>query len=186
MLTISLITVIFGSLIFIIKLRNIQKHDAVLFELCNYRRDLMGYLRNEYETLSKEDYKETLKLLDAINSLIGIYSKRQSDLFHLKTFFSLLTFIAKKSYPVDRRISSMDVENESILELQKKLSYNIKWAVFKSTPKIKVYLILFFALLIHGVRYIFYFKKAKMSIHSWYVDLLKTMTKENFSNLRHT
>jgi len=84
--------VIFGILIFLLlrlhyKSYKIKKHDDVLFQFCNIRRDVMKYLRDNMDHISQEEYKSLKHLLKQLNILIRDYEALTSMIFDLGHLF---------------------------------------------------------------------------------------------------
>lgn len=180
MLTISFIAIIVGGIFTVIKLLSIRRHNVVLFELCNFRREIMLYLREHDQDLTKLDYKKVRELIEANNLLIKVYSEKLPDSYHISTLFKFMSLMAKKAYKVDKRVSSMEITNPKVKELQFKLSYSLRRAVFKSSPKLTLSLILIISLAVSLFKAIFTIKKASKSFYDWYIELVKGMFKDEY------
>jgi len=48
---------IFFLIISFIKVSKIKRHDKIVYSLYDSRRQIMNYLRKNFETISKEDYE---------------------------------------------------------------------------------------------------------------------------------
>lgn len=70
----------------IFKLHQIKKHDSVLFRFCQLRRDIMGYLRKDFDSITKSDHNEVRMLLRLLNSTIHDYDEHKKGLFKINKF----------------------------------------------------------------------------------------------------
>ena len=67
---ILMIPVLFFSVLMIIHLRRLKKHDEVLYTFCQNRREIMFMIREENFALSKKDYFDLRKLAEVNNKTI--------------------------------------------------------------------------------------------------------------------
>jgi hypothetical protein len=81
-------------------LYGLRKHDVVLYQFCEVRRQLMRLLRAEGEQMTREDYVYAREILDAVSQTIEIYGDHKSRMFNARWFFRFL-----KAY----RISSKEM-----------------------------------------------------------------------------
>ncbi len=88
-------------------LRELQKHDMVLYRFCQVRRELMAFLRAEGIQLSPEDYRFAQHLIDALHRTIHNYEDNKKSLFNFRHF---LLFLKRFRDSVDelRRIPTSD------------------------------------------------------------------------------
>lgn len=83
-------------------LRNMKKHDCVLFRFCQIRRDIMFILRDEGFKLSKQDYRVLRFLLDITSEMIHNYNQCKITVFNLRWFMSWLKEYRKKAGKVEK------------------------------------------------------------------------------------
>ncbi len=78
-------------------IRRVDKHDSVLFPLCQLRRDIIGFLYErvfeEPDALSRAEYDSMQRLLKVVSTAIHNYNEHKTLMFnmrkvaqHLKTY----------------------------------------------------------------------------------------------------
>ena len=134
MLYLLLIPFSFVSLLVILHLRNIKRHDVVLYKFCQVRRESMQFLRNNWESLPKKEYVALRELLETLNTIINKYNEHKAVLFslgrlikHIKEFNSF----SKKIQPVEAP------ETEEIRQFYLETSKSFLYGFFAYTPLIK-------------------------------------------------
>ena len=73
-------------------LREIARHDGVLFRFCEIRRSVVRLLFDRHldGELSRRDYVDARRLLDVLNHVIGDYDKRKAVMFNFRRFVRAL------------------------------------------------------------------------------------------------
>ena len=71
-----------------IHVRKVDRHDGVLFPLCQLRRDIMQFLyENVFEksgALSRQEYQSVMRLLKVLNNTISNYNEHKTVMFNLR------------------------------------------------------------------------------------------------------
>ncbi len=133
MLTLSIIIVILAALWFIARLWAIRKHDRVLHNMYDYRREVTGLMRSKrVEQINESDYKKLRKTLDNANIVIEDYEKRGPSLF---SFYHTLIGFGKKAYRADVQQQRQDLaQNEEVKHQQTNFRKLLSWSVYYNTP----------------------------------------------------
>ena len=75
-------------------LRRVNKHDRVLFPLCQLRRDVLSFLYTNtftrQSTLSPAEYDSLIKLSNMLDSAIHNYNEHKTVMFNLRKLMSHL------------------------------------------------------------------------------------------------
>ena len=76
-------------------LREIARHDGVLFRFCEIRRRVVRLLfdRHLESGLSARDRRDGLRLLNLLNQVIGDYDKRKAVIFNFRRFIRAMRVI---------------------------------------------------------------------------------------------
>lgn len=120
--------------IMLIRLFMQQKHDTVLFRLCQTRRDIMKILRDRGFNLSKEEYLVLRELLQAVSGMIHHYEKCKATVFNLRKIKNYAKNLKKQ----DDDIARFDnVRDEEIREVIRSFRLNMFLAFFAYTPLMK-------------------------------------------------
>lgn len=64
-------------------LNGMKKHDTVLFMFCELRREIMQYLRENFDGISKAEAKNCLAILDCVNSEIHFFSRNKREVYNI-------------------------------------------------------------------------------------------------------
>lgn len=88
-----LVIIILFTLFEFIYLKNIQKHDRYIFEFCDLRRDIITYLYEERNRLSRADYIQLREILDTNNTTIHNYKENKYTMFNFRRFIDKLRTI---------------------------------------------------------------------------------------------
>ncbi len=72
------------SIVMIAYLRGLKKHDTILYSLCQCRRDIIQFLWENRETLTREEYLAVRKLLVTMNHVINRYNSHKTIIFNLR------------------------------------------------------------------------------------------------------
>lgn len=131
MFYILIIPILVYSLFIIVKLRNLKKHDIILYRFCQIRRDTMSLLRNKYLQLDSNEYKSLKKILEFLNHTIHYYDQNKSSLFNLRNYINF----AKKYKESASKIEKIKLpENEEIKKIYKDFSIGMIYAFISYTP----------------------------------------------------
>jgi len=151
----------------------IKKHDKVLFEFCQARRDLMGILRRDNVNISKKNYVALTKLVEFLNRTIHNYDEMKTSLFNIRKFFRYL-----KQYEKDiKKIEKIKIpDNPEVIEIYRKSSIAMLKAFLTYTPFIKSQLCLY--LLVHLLKTIGYFSKKQVDNYVQILTQIKLKTHE--------
>lgn len=134
MIYLLLIPVLILHVYFLIKLRKIQKHDNVLYRFCESRRKIIAYLRDNYETINKDDYLDIKLVLSITSDSIHYFNEHKITTFNLNSMANLIK-TAKNNVRVIRvRINE---NNENIKNFQYALRHNYMDAILTYTPFIR-------------------------------------------------
>lgn len=90
MLSLLLAPVVVLLLVAISQMREMRRHDTVLFQFCEIRRSLMKLLRDEGPTMDYGDYAFARGMLQALNSTIHHYKEHKSRMFNVRQFYLLV------------------------------------------------------------------------------------------------
>ena len=136
-----MIYILFGCfLIFFVfdsvRTRKVDRHDGVLFPLCQLRRDIMRFLyENVFENpgaLSREEYQSVRRLLEMLNGAISNYNEHKTVMFNLREMAKHLETYRRASMP------SVEVpDNPEIRELHRRFGHLLVKAFIAYTPLIR-------------------------------------------------
>lgn len=94
-----------------IQLLNQRRHDSVLFNFCDIRRDVLNYLRKNFDTISKEEYRSLRDTLDKMNNTIHYFDKYKSLVFNVREIKEMI----RRFYSTIERVQEMKKnKNEEI------------------------------------------------------------------------
>jgi len=119
--SILLVAILIYQLAFVNKLKEIKKHDQVLFAFCDYRREIMEYMRKKGFDLYSNEYDQIKQVYDITNDSIHYFNKHKLTTFNLRK----LKKIIKKG---DRDIETVRIihsNNSDIRYFQKEFK-NLK------------------------------------------------------------
>lgn len=149
----------------IIQLYAMKKHDTILFEFCQIRRDLMKILKREDVHNLEEDYIALRKLIEFLNITIHNYDEMKTSIFNIRIFFQYLKQFDKDSKKIEKiKIS----RNKEIIEIYSKFSIAMFKAFLAYTPFIKSQFCLY--LIIYLLKAIGYITKKQVN---GYIQILK-------------
>ncbi len=114
------------------EVKSISKRDHYLFALCDLRRDVMYYLRSEYEDISKRDYLALKKILKNIDISIICYSRN-----HAKIIFNFREFakLVKETEKLNNRSEKIEIhDNKMVNKFRARLQFYILKSFFAYTP----------------------------------------------------
>ena len=130
----TIIPVLILSFYMVIYLSSLSKHDKVLYKICQVRRDAMDFLRNDWDSMSKEDYISTRKLIGSLNITINNYNTHKTVLFNLRKFVAYV----KEYESFSKEVEKIEPpKNEKIRELHKSAFIAFLHGFFSYTPLIK-------------------------------------------------
>lgn len=84
------ITVAFAIVVYV-RANQQKKDDHVLFRFCQIRRNLMGELRDRYDSLTPEEFESAKFLSEALNGVIRHYRPHKTMMFNLRTVRRLIS-----------------------------------------------------------------------------------------------
>ena len=79
------------------QLREVARHDGVLFPFCQLRRDVMMLLRQYYTdeiSLSREEIQALMELSKVLDKTISNYNRHKTEMFNLRKVIAYI-----KKYP---------------------------------------------------------------------------------------
>lgn len=115
------------------KLKNINKHDKILFFFCDHRRDIMKYLRKDGFNISLKEFKEIKQILSITSNSIHYFDTHKTTTFNFRVMKKLI-IEGKKNIEKVRIIPS---DNEKIQAFQFEFVNNYLMVVFTFTPFMK-------------------------------------------------
>ncbi len=74
------------SLVMLVYLRRLKKHDEVLYAFCEIRREIMAILRRDLFEIQREKYVGLKHLLDATGNAIHYYNDNKATMFNYRRF----------------------------------------------------------------------------------------------------
>lgn len=83
-------------------LRRLKKHDKVLYEFCQIRREIMAILRRDLFETENDKYVGLRELLDSTGNAIHYYNDNKATMFNYRRY---------KQWLMDTRESAESVEN---------------------------------------------------------------------------
>lgn len=78
------VPVLMASIYMAYKLRELEKHDRVLYRFCAVRRNAMAVIRDKSESLSQEEYAALRDVVSFSGLIIHDYHNFKLALFHLR------------------------------------------------------------------------------------------------------
>lgn len=138
----------FVSVLLIIHLKNLKKHDAVLYKFCQVRRESMQFLRANWSNLPKKEYIALRELLETLNATIHRYNEHKTVLFNLRRFIEHIKefdSFSKKIEPIEKP------ETKEIRQFYLDTSRSFLYGFFAYTPLIKSEILVKLVIMIFGV-----------------------------------
>lgn len=153
------------------KLKNINKHDKILFFFCDHRRDIMKYLRKDGFNISSKEFKEIKQILVITSNSIHYFNKHKTTTFNFRVMKKLIVE-GKKSIEEVRIIKS---DNEKIQAFQFEFIKCYLNAVFIFTPFIRTSFILYIIFLLLKIGFKIGIETAKKALNYliWYENEYK-------------
>jgi hypothetical protein len=113
------------------RLLEMEKHDTVLFQFCEIRRDIMRLLRERGRGFSPEDYAAVRILLDVVNETIHGYHREKRRMFDGREFMRFL-----REYEATATAFEVlrDVQNPEIQKLRDETGRAMVVGFFRYTP----------------------------------------------------
>jgi hypothetical protein len=159
-----------SALIMIFMLHRLRKHDRVLFEFCENRRDIMGYLREEGADLSVGDYVDVRSLVEVANGRIHYFNECKPYHFNLRRFMEYLGSVKQDD-------EAIHIENERVVQLYDRHVYALLRAFFAFTPFIKSELVLGISIAIASALAQTGFARVKRKAAQW-ADVIRWVESE--------
>lgn len=134
MFYVCIVPALIMSMYMIVYLRNLRKHDNVLYRFCQIRRKAMSILRNDGFGMQGQDYVSLRVLVENLNITINNYKECKTVLFNFRRFNKYLT---------EYKISAQEVEqfklpnDERIKALVRDFSIALFRAFLEYTPLIR-------------------------------------------------
>ncbi|WP_435979198.1 hypothetical protein [Psychrobacter sp. DM4] len=104
MLILMLVIAVIFALFETVYLKRIQKHDRYIFEFCDLRRDMITYLYEERNGLSRSDYIQLREILNTNNVTIHNYKDSKHTMFNFRRFIDKLRVIENKKSRVESNV----------------------------------------------------------------------------------
>ena len=127
-----LLPVLLIQVFYIIKFLQLRKHDKYLFDLCQLRREVLAYLRKNYKTITKTDYRAMRELIDGLELVIHNYNDYKTVIFNYRRFvkYTKKTESATKS-------SQITTKNKTILKFRQQFTHIVIGTFFAYTPLLR-------------------------------------------------
>jgi hypothetical protein len=138
----TVVPAVFLSALMIVHLRGLQKHDKVLFRLCEVRRKMMRLLRESGEELSVEDYAAARALLNILGTTIHNYHETKQRLLDGRRFFQFLNVYSITVGEVESL--THDIRDPRVAELQMEFGKAIFHGFLLYTPLLRSELVVRF------------------------------------------
>jgi hypothetical protein len=139
MFYITVIPILFYSIFIIVKLRNLKKHDIILFSFCGLRRDAMQLLRDRGYELGEDNYKSIKRLLKILNHAIHEYNDNKLSFFNFRAFYRSAKQFKDSTKQIEKFQAPSD---EEISILVRRLSVTMIYSFLAYTPFLKSEIIL--------------------------------------------
>ena len=122
------------------KIRKLTKHDKCLFNFYQLQREIMSYLRNNCDFISKRDYLAAKQILSVLSAAVNFYEKDKiSSPFNLPKFAK---YVKETKYLSDSSQKLIKCDNNYIKGFADKLNRNIIAGFCSFTPFILAKIIL--------------------------------------------
>jgi hypothetical protein len=101
-------------------LHSLQKHDRVLFPICQVRRDLLSMIASGVETASidRRDYIYARWMLESLNSTIALYRDYRTRLFNFREY---TRFVRRYRESAEGLASLPTTKNQKLKEIEERL-----------------------------------------------------------------
>ena len=140
-----LIMLILHVVVINFRLRDVKRHDIVLFRFCEIRRQLITLIfdRESSGIMTNDEYRVARQLLVMLNHLISEYYHRRTRMFDFRTFRHFLPDYEKTADQLESFVLS---ENQSLRTLYTQTHQALVLAFFAYTPFLRSEFILRFFL----------------------------------------
>ena len=128
---------VIASLLMIVYLHRLRKHDTVLFQFCQNRREIMTSLRKETVELSPEAYSDVRHILDVTSDTIHYFNECKPHHFNLRRFIEYMVSQDVMTNEADEEFADPEIEKFYDRHIDALLN-----AFFAFTPFIKSEMIL--------------------------------------------
>ena len=151
----------------------LKRHDKVLYRFCQFRRELISFTHDKFDTLDDKEKEKISQLVDQTNYIIHEFPSLKRSVFRMK-FFSNITFFTKQEFE-KVEVLLFQTDNKDLKGLLKKQNLNILYASYSYTPffVVKFCFILLTVLGNLFVRVGITQMKEALDNVSWYKDVIK-------------
>ncbi len=134
LLELSIAPVLVLAIFYVYIIKRLQKHDNVLYDFCQLRRDVMTVMRRDNLQIDKENYMHLNDLLVVLNHNIHYYNEHKKTTFNIENYIKYLREIKKTSNKIEQKVK---IVNGEIRQLYKNYGYVMFYAFFQYTPFIR-------------------------------------------------
>jgi hypothetical protein len=124
------IPILLGSLVMILHLWNMAKHDRVLYRFCHIRREIMRIMRDNNYNLSREDYFALRHLLEIVNNTIHNYNEFKHSTFNITKCIQY----GRGMVRLDKQVQERQVKNANIARLYDEFGSTVFLALLAFIP----------------------------------------------------
>jgi hypothetical protein len=125
--------------VMIFELSIINKHDKVLFQFCQLRRNMLAYVRQKGITMPEADYVLMNELLDFVGNTIHDFKYLKEEVFNVRKAKKLA--ITSKMAQREKHVF-MSTDNKKIKVFQNQVRFCLINSILAYTPFLKYELVL--------------------------------------------
>ena len=122
-------TIIF-LMVALVKSRREHRHELVLYEFCEIRRDAMAMLRVHGDTMEEKEFGKVRRLVEVLSDVIHHYDEYKWGIFNLRK----VLFNTERVKGAIQWLNNQPGTNEDIQKLNKRLVYAMAKAFIVHTP----------------------------------------------------
>lgn len=118
----------------VLRLKQMRRHDRVLYKMCQVRRDIMALFRERGFELSKHDYFAVRSLLDVVSVTIHNFDECKTTVFNIRFLSRWAAEMRRRNKEIDTFAVPKDDEALRIFNAYRKATVS---AFFTYTPFIR-------------------------------------------------
>ena len=115
-----------------LEIHSIHKHDLILYQFCQLRRNMNRFIEGNWESLTKTEYEQYIILQDHINATISNFREIKVKYFNVKKLHQIHEDAVESSELVEKLLRNSS--NEALNRLLLEYKYCVVLGFFAYTP----------------------------------------------------